>query len=399
MRILLINGVCGIKSTGRICTDLAQILEKHGHEVKIGYGRETVPDQYQKYAVRIGSNVDVCLHGAKARLFDADGFGSRRATKKFLDWVKQYDPDVIHLHNLHGYYINLPLLFEYIVSHNKRVIWTLHDCWTFTGHCSHFDFIGCDKWKSGGCRNCPQKSSYPKSLFLDRSKKNYAEKKRLFTVPSDMTIVTPSEWLKSIVGQSYLSKYPTMVVNNGINTAVFKPTMGDFIKSNGLENKKIVLGVASAWDKRKGLYDFVKLSELLSDEFKVVLVGVSEAQRKKLPPSILAIGRTNNVTELAEIYSSAHVFVNTTYEDTYPTVNLEAIACHTPVISYKTGGSVESTLLFGGKCVEKGDLTALVQAIRTLDTAPKPIDAVQRKELDASTATEKYLKVYSQIHN
>ena len=151
MKVLMINSVCGIRSTGRICTDIAEELEKQGHDVKIAYGRETVPEKYQKYAVRIGTDLDVKLHGIKTRLFDRHGFGSKRATKKFIKWVEEYDPDVIHLHNLHGYYINIKILFDYLKKANKKVVWTLHDCWAFTGHCTHFDFVGCNKWK---CKCC-----------------------------------------------------------------------------------------------------------------------------------------------------------------------------------------------------------------------------------------------------
>mgnify|MGYP000231854880 FL=1 len=156
MKVLMINVVCGIRSTGRICTDLAIALEKQGHEVRIAYGRETVPEQFQKYAVRIGTDLDVKLHGIKARLFDRAGFGSRKATEKFIEWVKKYDPDIIHLHNIHGYYIDVERLFKYLRTCGKKIIWTLHDCWSFTGHCVYFDYIVCDKWKNG-CFYCPQK--------------------------------------------------------------------------------------------------------------------------------------------------------------------------------------------------------------------------------------------------
>ena len=177
----MINSVCGIRSTGRICTDIASELEAQGHQVKIAYGRENVPEQFQRYAVRIGNDLDMRLHGVKARLLDASGFGSKSATKRFIKWVKDYDPDVIHLHNIHGYYINIEILFNYLKNSGKPVVWTLHDCWAFTGHCAYFDFAGCEKWKTG-CYGCPLKKSYPSSILIDRSKKNYIQKKRLFTL-------------------------------------------------------------------------------------------------------------------------------------------------------------------------------------------------------------------------
>lgn len=341
MKILQINSVCGIRSTGRICTDLAEALEQNGHECKIAYGREIVPEKYLKYAVRIGSDFDVKLHALQSRFFDNAGFGSRRATQKFIEWVKDYNPDVIHLHNIHGYYINIEVLFNYLAEADKPVVWTLHDCWAFTGHCAYYSFVKCYKWKTG-CFNCPQKKSYPSSCLFDQSKQNWLKKKALFTSVKNMMLVTPSKWLANEGNQSFFSKYPVKVIPNGIDLNVFKPTPSAFREKNGLVGKKIILGVASIWDKRKGLDDFIELSKILDDNYKVVLVGLSEKQINYLPKSIFAISRTNNVKELAEIYSSADMLFNPTYEDNYPTVNLEAHACGTPVVTYRTGGSVES---------------------------------------------------------
>lgn len=356
MKVLMINSVCGIRSTGRICTDLADVLETQGFEVKIAYGRETVPQKYQKYAVRIGSDFAVKADALKTRVLDNAGFNSKSATKKFITWVKKFDPDIIHLHNLHGYYLNVELLFNYLKESGKRVIWTLHDCWAFTGHCSHFDVIGCEKWKSG-CFNCPLKNAYPKA-YTDRSRKNYQKKKQVFSGLSNLTIVTPSKWLADLVKESFLGRYPVEVIHNGIDTDIFKPTESDFRKKHNLEDKKIVLGVASAWGQAKGLYDFVKLAEMLDENYKIVLVGLTQEQIEKMPKSILCISRTNSARELAGIYTAADVFVNPTYCDTYPTVNLEAQACGTPVITYRTGGSVESVP--EENVVERGKLKSLV---------------------------------------
>lgn len=361
MKVLMINSVCGIRSTGRICTDIAEVLEKEGHEVKIAYGRETVPEKYKKYAVRIGSNFGVRLHAICARLFDASGFCSRIATKRFIKWVKSYDPDIIHLHNIHGYYLNVEILFDYLKKSGKPVVWTLHDCWAFTGHCSHFDFICCEKWKTG-CVTCPQKLMYPKS-FVDRASRNFERKKKSFTGVEKLTIVTPSQWLAELVKESYLKESNVLVIPNGINRDVFKPTEGNFRKEHSLEGKKVILGVASVWEKRKGFDDFIKLSEMIDDTYRIVLVGVSESQKKMLHSNMIGITRTNNAKELAHIYTEADVFVNPTYEDNYPTVNLEAIACGTHVITYDTGGSPESVNKYGGTVVPKGNINRLVQAV------------------------------------
>ena len=339
MKILQINSVCGVGSTGRIATDLYKVSEEQGHQCKIAYGRGTAPQGID--SIKIGSNLDNYMHVLKTRIFDKHGFGSVNATKKFIEEVKEYDPDVIHLHNIHGYYINIEILFNYLKEANKPVIWTLHDCWAFTGHCAYFDYVGCSKWKNG-CNKCPQKEGYPTSKVFDNSKLNYEKKRELFTSVKNMTIVTPSKWLANLVKESFLGKYPVEVINNGIDLDIFKPTKSYFREQYGLEDKFIVLGVASVWEERKGLKYFVELSKELSDDYKIVVVGVTEKQKKELPNNILAITRTNNVKELAEIYTVADVFVNPTLEDNFPTTNLEALACGTPVISFNTGGSVES---------------------------------------------------------
>lgn len=368
MKVLQINVVCGIRSTGRICTDIAEMLTKDGHECKIAYGRETVPEKYQPYAVRIGTDWDTKLHGLKARLFDGAGFGSKGTTRRFIDWVKVYDPDVIHLHNIHGYYINIEILFEYLKTCGKPVIWTLHDCWAFTGHCTYFDYVGCDKWKTE-CGHCPQKGEYPKSVVLDRSNRNYQKKRELFTEMPNMTLVTPSRWLAGLVRQSFLNQYPVEVIPNGIDTSIFKPTESNLRQQYELENKKIILGVASIWDKRKGLNDFIELSKMLDHTYQIIIVGLTKKQIQRMPANILCIERTNSPAELAAWYTAADVFVNPTYEDNYPTTNLEAQSCGTPVITYNTGGSPESVNQ-QGRIVETGNIQQLCNVLSSYQKHP-----------------------------
>lgn len=389
MKILMINSVCGIGSTGRICTDLATELEKNGYEVKIAYGRGKVPKQFEKYAVRIGTDLDVKLHGIKARIQDASGFGSKRVTDKFVQWIKYYDPDIIHLHNIHGYYINIESLFNYLKRCNKKIIWTLHDCWSFTGHCAYFDYANCDKWKFQ-CQKCEQKREYPRSSILDRSKYNFLLKKELFTDIPNMTIVVPSKWLKELVKQSFLKEYPIKVIYNGIDVSVFRPLKSDVYKKYNCEDKKIILGVAGVWDRRKGLNSFVMLSQLLPDEYQIVLIGLSKKQLSDIPINIIGIERTESVQELSQFYSAADVFVNPTLEDNYPTTNLEAIACGTPVISYGTGGSGESASKYG-MVVKKGDINALKVAVIKVSKGE-----VVRQEIALSREEmiEEYRKIY-----
>lgn len=387
MKVLMINVVCGIRSTGRICTDLAVALEEQGHEVKIAYGREDVPEKFQKYAVRIGSDLDVKLHGIKARLFDEAGFGSKKATEKFIDWVKEYDPDIIHLHNIHGYYLNIEVLFKYLKTCGKKIIWTLHDCWSFTGHCVYFDYVACDKWKRG-CYSCPQKKEYPARIGPDMSRKNYIKKRQLFTSISNMTLVTPSQWLSDFLHDSFMKEYDIRVIHNGIDTEVFRPMEGKVKEQYFCTDKKIILGVAAVWDKRKGLSSFIELSKKLDDTYRIILVGLTKKQIKDLPSNMIGIERTNSVKELVELYSAAAIFVNPTLEDNYPTTNIEAIACGTPVVTYDTGGSPESAKMYGTSVAQK-DVQALVRAIKNAGTF-KPINV----DVNYKTSVQKYMRLY-----
>lgn len=390
MKVLMINVVCGIRSTGRICTDLASALEEQGHEVKIAYGRENVPEQFQKYAVRIGSDFDTKMHGLKARLMDASGFGSKRATERFIEWVKEYNPDVIHLHNIHGYYINIEVLFQYLKTCEKKIIWTMHDCWALTGHSAYCDAINCEKWKTG-CEKCPQIKEYPKS-YVDNSRRNWIRKKELFSDISNMIIITPSIWLKNLVKQSYLKNIPVEVVYNGIDTSKFRRLKNNFKKRHCIEDKCMLLGVATAWDDMKGLSDFIRLSERLDEKFQIVLVGLDKNQMESLPGTIIGIQRTASVKELTKVYSAADIFVNLTYCDSYGLVNVEAALCGTPVISYDTGGCKESV----GDCgvvVKRGDIDAVIEAIEKMKINPLQV-TINSKIHDIHRYCEETISIY-----
>ena len=382
MKILEINSVCGIRSTGRICTDIMQVAEENGMECRVAYGREYVPEQYADRAVRVSGRADVFCHAAAARLFDTAGFCSSASTKKFLRWVDEYSPDIVHLHNLHGYYINIRELFVYLKERGIPVVITLHDCWMFTGHCAHFDYVGCERWKNEGCYACPQRGEYPRSLYYDGSRRNFRIKRELFTSLDNAVVITPSEWLASLAKSSFLGKYPVKVINNGIDLEVFREVKGDLRSRYGLEGKRIALGVASAWNKRKGFDDFLRLSEMLPSEWQIVLIGLTDKHMKMLPENVLGISSTNNATELAEWYSTADVFLNLTYEDTFPTVNLEAMACGTPVITYRTGGSPESIT----------EETGAVTCERSPEAVVKIIDSVKKDSIACRKNAEKYDK-------
>lgn len=396
MKVLQINSVCGYGSTGRIAVDLSKELMKSGHECYIAYGRKKNSASDEVKTIRIGNNLDVLIHGVMSRFTDRHGFYSVRATKNFVKWMKVYNPDVVHLHNLHGYYINLPVLFNGLRELGKPVIWTLHDCWAFTGHCSYFDYIGCERWREE-CYNCPQKKEYPVSLFLDSSRRNFKDKRELFTDVPNLMIITPSMWLKELVSQSFLGSYKNVVIHNGIDLGKFCPKVSEIRKKYQLEGKKVILGVANVWDKRKGLEEFKKLSKFLPEKYQIVLVGIDGRQKTSLGANIMGIERTNSVEELTEIYSMADVFVNPTLEDNFPTTNLEALACGTPVITYATGGSGESINGDSGRVIVKGDIEVLKQEIekiclskgRFADNCIK-----QSKKYDKEEWAKEYFEIY-----
>ena len=355
MRILLINAVCGTGSTGKICGDLARAFDKEGHTVRIAHGRDgIVPEKYRKYAVRIGSDLGVKLHGVYTRVTDRHGFSSTAATRKFLAWAEEFNPDLLWLHNIHGYYLNIDLLFQWIKSRpGMRVKWTLHDCWSFTGHCSYFEMAGCDKWKTG-CHHCPQLKAYPASLLMDGSEFNYRRKKQLFTGVKDMTLIVPSYWLESRVKESFLKEYPVEVVYNTVDRNIFQPTPSDFREKHRMENKKILLGVASTWEARKGLEDFVALAGMLDSSYQIVLVGVTEKQARQLPEQILCIPRTNNQQELAQIYTAADLMVNPSREEAFGMIILEAHRCGTRSLVYEDTACEEIARQYGGVVVPQG---------------------------------------------
>lgn len=390
MKILMINSVCGIRSTGRICADLAAAMEAHGHQVKVAYGRETVPEKYKSFSVRIGDDWTVMTHGAIARLFDADGRGSVIATKKFISWVEKYDPDVIHLHNIHGYFINTKILFDYVIKNNKRVIWTLHDMWSFTGHSCTCDNRNCEKWRTGCC-SCPAYGEYPKS-FVDRARSNYLRKKELFCAVQNMTLVAPSKWLAKMVSESYLQGKTIKVIPNGIDRKQFYPVPSNFKEAHGIDDKILLMGCATWWGPGKGLNDFCKLAERLDSRFAIVLVGLDKSQIEKLPEGIIGIERTDSVKELAEIYSAADLFLNLTYRDNFPTVNIEALACGTPVITYETGGSAECLDGQNGRAFVKGDMEGVIRFLMN-DYSAGCFSVVPSICYDKDMAAEEYERI------
>lgn len=340
------------------------------------------------------------IHYLVSLFFDAQGRASYVTTRKIIKRIKRINPDIVHLHNIHGYYLNYRLLFKTLKELKVPVIWTLHDCWPFTGHCVYFDRVGCEKWMNQ-CSKCPQSNSYPRSL-LDFSRRNFQNKKTAFTSIDNLTIVPVSNWLSDLVDNSFFREYPRVVIHNGIDLNVFKPTDSNLRFNLGVNDKKVILGVADGFGTRKGLEDFVQLAEMLDDNFQIILIGVTESDRCKLPSSIIALSKTSNQLELVKYYSIANVYVNPTYEDNFPTTNIEALACGTPVITYNTGGSPEAIDECTGIVVRKGNVTALFNAILEVCQKDKSaFSAACRKRAtnhyDSNSRFYDYLNLYSSL--
>ena len=398
MKVLMVNSVCGIRSTGRICTDLAELIEGAGYECKIAYGRESVPAKYEKFALRIGSKLSVYAHALRARILDEAGFGSKTATRKLIRQIKEYGPDIIHLHNLHGYYLHLGEFFKFLKEYNKPILWSLYDCWSFTGHCAHFDFNGCEQWKQG-CVKCKFKQEYPTSL-LSRSAKNYQKKKELFLGLPNLQIIVPSLWMKRMVGDSYLHAYPIRVLPNGIDSQAFGFTKSDFKTKYAIEEEFIVLGVSSFWTQMKGLDVFNRLAEDLDEKkFKIVLVG--KAEEGSLSDKILHIPATNNIKELCALYTAADVFVNPTLQETQGLTTVEAFACGTPAIVFNSGGAAECVDETCGVVVERGDYNNLLATILRMQQGEmsfKEKDCIRiAQKYEAKELYQQFIKLYEDI--
>lgn len=399
-KLLQINSVVNSGSTGRIAEEIGIEAMKNGWKSYIAYGRSALPSKSE--TIKIGNDWDIKWHGLQTRLFDRHGLASKKATKKLVEKIKEIKPDIIHLHNLHGYYLNIEILFNYLAKTDIPIVWTLHDCWPMTGHCAYFSFIGCEKWKTQ-CEYCPQKRRYPACYIIDRSYKNYQLKRRLFTCVRKMTLVPVSNWLADIVKDSFLKYYQKKVIHNGVDTTVFWPRISGEIRDKyKIRDKFVLLGVANVWDQRKGLIDFLRLSRLLKDDEMIILVGLTNQQINNLPSNILGIRRTENVHQLAELYSLADLFVNPTREDNFPSTNLEALACGTPVVTSRTGGSPEALTPETGFVVEQGDLAGIRKAIDAIKIKGKSYysEACRERAVKIFNKNDRYaeyIQLYEQM--
>lgn len=394
MKVVQINATCGVGSTGNICVGISQLLSEKMIENYILYSNGT--NGYSQ-GIQCSNAKYIKLQALKSRILGNYGFNSKKATQKLIEEMERIKPDIVHLHNIHGHDCNLEVLFRYFKKKKIKLLWTFHDCWAFTGYCPHFTMAKCDKWRTA-CSQCVQRREY--SWFFDRSNMLFEKKKRLLE-GLDLTIVTPSQWLADLVKQSMLKDCSVELIHNGIDLCVFKPTESDFRLKYNLKDKKIVLGVSFGWDKRKGLDVFIDLSKRLRDDYQIVLVGTNDKTDKCLPSNIISIHRTHNRQELAAIYSAADVFVNPTREENYPTVNMEAIACGTPVLTFRTGGSPEMLDEVCGAVVDCDDIEALEkELVRICEGNPVAEEVFLKKamEFDKNERFEEYVRLYERIN-
>lgn len=389
MKLLQLNVTANWGSTGRIAEGIGSAAIARGWESVIAYGRYKNPSRSR--LIKVGNQLDVYAHYAKACLFDGEGLGSRRATKRLLNQIEHLSPDIIHLHNIHDHWLNYPILFEYLASVDVPIVWTFHDCWAFTGGCAYFDLQSCERWETE-CSNCPLRNNK-----IDRSRAQFIIRKELIASLSDrITIIPVSHWLEKYCRQSILNQCKITLIHNGIDTEAFR-------FDNHRANKLTILGVANVWNNRKGLIDFFKLRSLIPEDYAdIVLVGLSESQIQALPKGIRGLSKTQNINDLVNIYCQSAVLVNPTYADNFPTVNLEALACGTPVVTYRTGGSPEAIDENTGLVVEKGDVNGLAHAVQYVLDNPERFSretcrnrAVENFNKD--TQFDKYISLYDRI--
>lgn len=396
--LLQINTVAGFSSTARIAEDIGGKAISMGWNSYIAYGRQKKTSESN--LIKIGTEVDVKLHGIQTRLFDNHGLASTIPTKKFLKEIKRINPDIIHLHNIHGYYLNYKILFDYLSQIDTPVVWTLHDCWAYTGHCAHYTFSGCYKWKHI-CGDCPQKSIYPASICRDRSMGNFLDKKKSFTSVKNMIIVPVSNWLANEVKESFLNEYPINVIYNGVDTNIFSP-LPNVKKELGLENKFVILGVSSVWNERKGFDDFKYLASFLADDEVIVLVGLSEKQIAELPPNIIGIQKTVDVIHLVKLYSSADLYVSFSIEETFGLTVVESLSCGTPALVYNSTACPEIISEETGFVVEPHNMEVVRTVIGKIKNNSKEnyIKHCRKRAMKHFNKEERwsdYLKLYNDL--
>ncbi len=405
MRVAHIN-VTSALSTGRIATDICLVLQEYGHKALLCYSRGAAPQGVPGYPV--GSAADRWLHALGARLLDRAGFLSRGATRRLTRQLALYKPDVVHLHNLHGYYLDIRTLLRWLAKAGVPVVWTLHDCWPFTGHCAYYAMCRCDGWRVG-CGRCPQKHAYPASLLMDQSRRNWREKRLACEALPNLTLAAPSQWLAGEARRSFLGKRPLYVIPSGIDMEAFRPCdepdlIRDIVKRYSLKelgDKKMLLSVASTWEPRKGLRDLIALSRRLRKDMMLVVLGLTPAQCAELPVSMLGIPRTQNLRELRALYTAADLCLSLSHEETQGMTLLEALACGTQVLCYEATALPEIVTHAVGETAPEGDIRAVAEACERLCDSPKAPGACRARAMEYEKRRQfmQYVGLYEELTN
>ena len=401
-KLLQINVSANWGSHGKIAEGIGEIAMSNGWESYIAFGR--FANASQSKLIKIGNKWDQRLHGLATRLFDRHGLASAKATTELVKSIEKINPDIIHLHNVHGYYLNYPVLFKYLSQSGIPVVWTLHDCWAYTGHCPYPIFAGCSRWMSHCVPPCPLRKSFLKSWIVDNCRKNFDIKKQCFNSVENLYIVTVSKWLETEVKKSFLRNKNIRCIYNGVDISIFKPTEYGMLlmKHKIKKTEKVVLGVASIWEERKGLYDFYRLRQLLPSTIRIILIGLSAKQIENLPSGIDGVSRTDSQQELAAYYSMADVYVNPSQAETFGMTTAEAMACGTPAIVYDVTASPELIDEKTGRAVMLGDVKALGNTI--IEICDKPLSPESCRErviqfFNKDKRYQDYMKLYEEILN
>lgn len=394
-----VSANCG--STGRLAEDLGDVALKAGWKSYIAYGRDVRPSHSE--LVRIGTNFDIYAHVLKTRLFDRHGFGSKHATKKIIKQIDEIKPDVIQFQNVHGYYLNLPVILNYITEKDVPLIWSLHDCWSMTGHCAHFALEDCEKWKVE-CNHCPLLKDYPASWGWDSSKRNYQEKKNLIEAIPRLTIVSGSEWIASIARQSYFKNRDIHVIPDGIDTDIYSPQCdtAELRKINQLEGKFVIMASGTAWPYYKGLDDFAKLRAVLDDNYAIIIVGMQEKEIPSLPKGLIGIPRTKTPQELASWYSMADCVMSLSRLESFGLTPVEGFACGTPAIVYNNAALPELITEKTGFVVEPGNILDVKEKVELLrgmgkNAFTKDCRRIALEKYDRYKCYQQYLSLYNSL--
>lgn len=401
--ILQINATANWGSTGKIAEQINNLARSHGWETYIAYGRAKTESDSTLF--HVGSKFDVYEHYGEQFLLDNDGLASCKATRRLIDGIRKINPDIIHLHNIHDHWLNYRILFNYLNTLDIPIVWTQHDCWSFTGDCGYFTELECEQWKTGCTKICPFRKKPFMRRFINHAKQHYELKKELFTATKRLTLVPVSHWLEGELKESFLKEKPIQTIYNGVDTEVFKPldNLDDSLKKYGLDGNQYVIGVASAWSDRKGFTDYCKLVEKLPKGVKIVLVGLDKKKREEaVKYGIVGIARTDNVNELVALYNGASIVMNLSYEETFGLTTVEGFACGTPSIVYRATASPELVTPETGIIVAPGDIVGVAEAVTKLLAKQKPSKACRERAVvyfNKDERFEEYLQLYESLVN